>query len=71
VVGRDRDPQIGRKVLAVTLRHLAESGLAALPVAAVAAEAGTSPPAVCRRWPTREEMAIAAVASLAGVDPLW
>jgi AcrR family transcriptional regulator len=53
----------------VALRHLAERGLAGLSVAAVAQEAGTSRPAVYRRWATKEELAIAAVASLAAGTP--
>lgn len=68
-VGRPRDAAIDRDVLAVALRHLAERGLAGLSVAAVADEAGTTRPAVYRRWASKEELAIAAVASLAEVDP--
>lgn len=68
-VGRPRDAWIDREVLAVAVRHLAERGLVGLSVAGVAEEAGTSRPAVYRRWATKEELAIAAVASLAEIDP--
>ena len=67
--GRPRDAAIDVAVLAATRRQLAESGLAALSVSAVAQEAGTTRPAIYRRWPTRLELAVAAVANLAEIDP--
>jgi AcrR family transcriptional regulator len=67
--GRPRDAAIDVAVLAATRRQLAESGLAALSVSAVAQQAGTTRPAIYRRWPTRLELAVAAVANLAEIDP--
>jgi AcrR family transcriptional regulator len=67
--GRPRDAAIDVAVLAATRRQLAESGLAALSVSAVAQEAGTTRPAIYRRWPNRLELAVAAVANLAEIDP--
>ena len=67
--GRPRDAAIDVAVLAATRRQLAESGLAALSVSAVAQEAGTTRPAIYRRWPTRLELAVAAVADLAEIAP--
>ena len=67
--GRPRDAAIDVAVLAATRRQLAESGLAALSVSAVAQEAGTTRPAIYRRWPTRLELAVAAVANLAEIAP--
>lgn len=67
--GRPRDPGIDAAVLGTTRRHLAVHGLAGLSVAAVAEEAGTTRPAVYRRWPTKLGLAVAAVADLAEIAP--
>jgi AcrR family transcriptional regulator len=67
--GRPRDTSIDAAVLAAAQRHLAVGGLTGLSVAAVAQEAGTTRPAVYRRWPTRLDLAVAAVAAMAEVDP--
>jgi len=67
--GRPRDGAIDAAVLPVALRQLAARGLTALSVAAVAEEAGTTRPAIYRRWPTKLDLAVAAVAGLAEVDP--
>lgn len=48
---------------------MATKGLTALSIAAVADEAGTTRPSVYRRWPTKLDLALAAVADLADVDP--
>lgn len=67
--GRPRDEAIDQAVLAVARRHLATRGLNALSVAAVADEAGTTRPAVYRRWPNKLALAVAAVSALAETDP--
>ncbi len=67
--GRPRDPEIDAAVLVTARRHLAVHGLAGLSIAAVADEAGTTRPAVFRRWPTKLGLAVAAVADLAEVAP--
>ena len=64
VPGRPRDPEIDAAVLAVAQRHLAAHGYEALSVAAVAQEAGTTRPALYRRWPTKADLATAAIAAL-------
>jgi AcrR family transcriptional regulator len=64
VGGRPRNTEIDRLVLEVTLRHLRREGLAALSVAAVAEEAGTTRAAVYRRWAGRTELAVAALATI-------
>lgn len=64
--GRPRDPQIDSAVLAAARRHLSAVGYDAMSVAAVAQEAGTTRQAVYRRWPTKADLATAAIASLAG-----
>ena len=66
--GRPRDPAIEGRVLEVALRHLAEHGYEGLSLAAVAAEAGTTRPALYRRWPGKAELATAAIASLSEAD---
>jgi len=62
--GRPRDPVIDTAVLATALAHLASRGYEAMSVAAVALEAGTTRQAVYRRWPTKAELAVAAIASM-------
>jgi AcrR family transcriptional regulator len=68
-VGRPRDAAIDDAVLGETLRQLASDGFAALSLASVAAGAGTSRPAIYRRWPDKESLVVDAVARLAQVDP--
>ncbi len=51
-------------MLAVAQRHLAAHGYEAMSVAAVAQEAGTTRPALYRRWPTKADLATAAIAAL-------
>lgn len=48
--GRPRDPRIDSAVLRATLELLDEVGYADLTVSAVAARAGTTKPAIYRRW---------------------
>ena len=63
--GRPRDTSIDERVLAVAVTHLARSGYEALSVSAVAEEAGTTRQALYRRWPTKADLATAAIAALA------
>jgi len=55
-------------VLAAAASHLACAGYEAMSVSAVAEEAGTTRQAVYRRWPTKADLATAAIASLARED---
>lgn len=68
-VGRPRDPSIDDAVLEETLRQLASHGFAALSLASVAAGAGTTRPAIYRRWPDKESLVVDAIARLAQVAP--
>jgi AcrR family transcriptional regulator len=68
-VGRPRDASIDDAVLEATLHRLARDGFAGLSLASVAAEAGTSRPAIYRRWPDKESLVVDAIARLAQVDP--
>lgn len=67
--GRPRDAAIDDAVLEATLHQLARAGFSALSLASVAAEAGTSRPAIYRRWPDKESLVVDAIARLAQVDP--
>ncbi|MFC0532425.1 TetR/AcrR family transcriptional regulator [Phytohabitans kaempferiae] len=61
--GRPRDPQIDNAVLAATLDVLDEAGYNRLTLEDVARRAGTSRPAIYRRWPGRAPLALAAIAT--------
>jgi AcrR family transcriptional regulator len=67
--GRPRDTSIDDAVLDATLRRLARDGFAGLSLAAVAVDAGTSRPAIYRRWPDKESLVVDAMARLAQVSP--
>lgn len=67
-MGRPRDPAIDEAVLATAVRHLARYGYAGLSLAAVATEAGTTRPALYRRWAGKEELVVAALATVASAS---
>lgn len=67
-VGRPRDATIDDAVLEETLNQLARDGYAGLSLAAVAAGAGTSRPAIYRRWPDKESLVVDAIIRLAQVE---
>jgi AcrR family transcriptional regulator len=67
--GRPRDASIDDAVLEAALHRLARDGFAGLSLASVAAEAGTSRPAIYRRWPDKESLVVDAIARLAQTDP--
>jgi AcrR family transcriptional regulator len=60
-VGRPRDPQIDAAVLTATLGVLDESGYVRLTLEEIARRAGTTKPAIRRRWPSRQELVLAAL----------
>jgi AcrR family transcriptional regulator len=60
-VGRPRDTQIDAAVLAATLATLGESGYGGLTLEEVARRAGTTKPAIYRRWPSRQRLVLAAL----------
>lgn len=68
-VGRPREAAIDAAVLESARLQLARHGLAGLSIAAVAEDAGTTRPAIYRRWPDKLSLAVAAVADLAEIDP--
>jgi AcrR family transcriptional regulator len=59
--GRPRDPRIDGAVLRATVDLLAETGYPGLSVAAIAERAGTSKPAIYRRWPSKAHLVHEAV----------
>jgi AcrR family transcriptional regulator len=69
-VGRPRDPQIDRAVLDATLAVLDDSGYGRLALEEVARHAGTTKPAIYRRWSNRPRLVLAALGQrLGGVRP--
>ena len=60
-LGRPRDPLIDASVLEATLAVLDESGYGRLTLDEVARRAGTTKPAIYRRWPTRQQLVLAAL----------
>ncbi len=59
--GRPRDPRIDTAVLRATVELLGEAGYAGLLVSAIAERAGTSKPAIYRRWPSKAHLVHEAV----------
>ncbi len=64
--GRPRNPQIDTAVLDATLAVLDESGYSRFTLEEVARRAGTTKPAIYRRWPTRQHLVLAALAGRLG-----
>ncbi len=69
VRGRPRDGAIDAGVLDAALRELATKGYAAFSLTAVADAAGTTRPALYRRWKDKAALVVDAVARLAEADP--
>ncbi|WP_406813197.1 TetR/AcrR family transcriptional regulator [Mycobacterium sp. M23085] len=59
--GRPRDPRIDAAVLRATVELLGETGYPGLLVSAIAERAGTSKPAIYRRWPSKAHLVHEAV----------
>ncbi|NDL57207.1 TetR/AcrR family transcriptional regulator [Phytoactinopolyspora mesophila] len=62
--GRPRDPAIDQAILEATLNVLHEHGYAGFSLEAVATRAGTTKPTIARRWRRRQELIIAALATV-------
>lgn len=58
--GRPRDPAVDEAIIAAVYDLIAENGFAGFTVEAVAARAGVGKATIYRRWPTREELVVAA-----------
>ena len=60
-IGRPRDPRIDDAVLRATAALIGSTGYADLSVDAIARRAGTSKPAIYRRWPSKAHLVHEAV----------
>ena len=69
--GRPRSEQAHRSILESTVTLLGESGIAGLSIEAVAARAGVGKATIYRRWGSKEELILAALANMspAGAVP--
>lgn len=62
--GRPRSARADAAILVATVAALAEKGFAALSVEQVAAEAGVSKATIYRRYPTKEDLVLAALSTV-------
>ena len=67
--GRPRDARIDQAVLTATTALLAEVGYAGLRWDAVAVRAGTTKPAIRRRWPSQRHLVVDALVNTVGTTP--
>jgi len=65
-VGRPRDPGIDAAVLSAALAVLDDDGYGRLTLEEVARRAGTTKPAIYRRWPSRQQLVLAALEARLG-----
>jgi AcrR family transcriptional regulator len=59
--GRPRDPQIDAAVLEATIEVLGKAGYGGFTLEEVARRAGTTKPAIYRRWPNRQRLLLGAL----------
>ncbi|MEU9860625.1 TetR/AcrR family transcriptional regulator [Streptomyces sp. NPDC047971] len=64
--GRPREERVTRAVLDAVVELVAEQGMGAVTMDAVAARAGVSKPSMYRRWPTKQDLVLAAAESRVG-----
>ena len=64
--GRPRNREIDEAVLKATIAVLGESGYAGLTLEAVARRAGTTKPAIYRRWSSRQQLVLSALGQRLG-----
>ncbi|MFE6779074.1 TetR/AcrR family transcriptional regulator [Streptomyces sp. NPDC057702] len=67
--GRPRDARLDASILEATRELLEEVGYQGLTLEAVAARAGTTKPAIRRRWASRQLLVITALAEIMGTAP--
>ncbi|WP_432753960.1 TetR/AcrR family transcriptional regulator [Streptomyces sp. JL2001] len=65
--GRPREERVTAAVLTAVVDMVTEQGIGAVTMDAVASRAGVSKPAMYRRWPTKQDLIIAAAESRLGV----
>ncbi len=66
--GRPRDERIDDAVLKATHEILEERGFGGLSIAAIAERAGTTPPAIYRRWRSKGDLVLQTVFATEGID---
>ena len=62
--GRPRDESVDRRIIKATLESLNEEGMAGLSIEGIASKAGASKATIYRRWDSKEELVVDAVADL-------
>lgn len=67
--GRPRDARLDTAILSATRELLAEVGYPGLTLEGVAARAGTTKPAIRRRWASRQLLVITALGEIMGTAP--
>lgn len=67
--GRPRDPETNRRILEVTLLHLAKDGYARMSLDDIAVAAGVSKPTIYRRWRGKADLATAALRTMQLAEP--
>jgi AcrR family transcriptional regulator len=68
--GRRRGNALDEAILAGAWAELSDRGYAGFTMEAVAKRAGTSRPVLSRRWPTRADLAVAAIGSYIQKNPI-
>lgn len=63
-VGRPRDESVDRRVIDAALELLNDEGLSGLSIEGIAAHAGVSKATIYRRWDTKEDLLVDAVAAV-------
>jgi AcrR family transcriptional regulator len=63
--GRPRSSALDERILEVARHHLARHGYEGMSLVVVAEEAGTTRQTLYRRWPTKADLATAAIAAMA------
>lgn len=61
--GRPREPETDQHILDAAFRLMAQHGYVRMSMDAVAAEAGVTKPTIYRRWPSKIELAMAALSA--------
>jgi AcrR family transcriptional regulator len=67
--GRPRDPGYDQTILDATLEILFDKGYAGLTIDGVAAKTGVGRPTIYRRWSSKPDLVIAALAQSVGLSP--
>jgi AcrR family transcriptional regulator len=62
--GRPRSVEADQAILVATLKLVAEQGVAGTTIEGVAAEAGVGKTTIYRRWPTKNDLIVAAISEL-------